>query len=270
MSNTIKKIEKDDIIFNSKIYQEDKLAFNYIEGAKTKESTQLFSDSKRVIICHKPEHNGVWIWTDNDAYNDKDLIINIAKTIKGLNIKKPEFFTKPEIAQIFSDIYALVSNDLDYHIRDEFSLGVYKYNGVDHIPDENSAVLLYNKKFSQNLVQFYSSLADEFHWEQGRAEKMCKDLSELDTYILLKDGDIISLCAIADADDEFSFVSSVATKKDYRNCGYGSLVTSFAAVETVKSGKKLMVYANKGNKAANNTFKKSGFVLVDEIHLIKS
>lgn len=270
MSDIIKKISSDDIVFESKGYIEDKLAFNYIEGARTIDSAELFSDSKRVVICHKPDHNGVWIWTANDVYDDKNLVIEIAKTIKDFHIEKPEFFTKPEIAQIFSDIYALVSNNLDYHIRDEFSLGVYKYNGIDHKVDENSAVLLYNKKYSQNLLDFYRSLSDEFSWESGRAEKMYEQISKLNTYMLLKNSEIISICAIAKANDEYSFISSVATKKNYRNCGYGSLVTSFASIETIKKGKKLMIYANKGNEAANKTFKKAGFILVDEIHLIKS
>lgn len=266
----IKRITNDDLIFQSNNYIEDKLAFSYIEGARLIKGTELFSDSKRVIICHKPQHTGVWIWTDNDAYNDKDLIIEIAKTIKDFNISKPEFFTKPEIAQIFSDIYALVSNDLDYHIKDEFSLGVYIFSGIDHTIDENSALLLYNKKYSKNLLEFYQDISDEFSWEQGRAEKMCEHLSQLDTYMLLKNGEIISICAVGNADNKHSFISSVATKKGYRNRGFGSLTASFASIETAKKDREIMVYANKGNKAANNTFKKAGFTLVDEIHLIKS
>ena len=266
----ITAITADNEIFSSEAYLNDKLTFNYIETSKQYENTQLYSDSKRVIICRKYNHQNVWIWTDNELPNDMDFVIEIAKVVKDFGIAKPDFFTKPNIAQAFSDMYAIVSNDLDYQIKDEFSLGAYKYVGSDVTVDDCLTVQKYHKKFFDTLLDFYNDLADEFCWENNRAKKMVELCEKSSTYVLLKNGDIISVCSISDKQGEFCSVRSVATKKSERNKGYGTLVTSFASASISKKGKIIMVYTNKGNKGASNTFKKAGYQLVGDIHLIKS
>ena len=266
----IKKVSADDIVFCSQNYIDDKLLFNYIEGAKNNNNAELYSDSKHVIICKKPQHNNVWIWTDDDSYNDAELVMEIAKTVCDFNLSKPQFFTKPNIAQIFSDMYALTSSDLDYQIKEEFSLGVYEYKGVTLDNNDDIKVQLYSKKLYNCLLSFYNEIAKEFSWENDRAEKLCKQCEDMNTYVLLKNSEILSLCSVSDNDGEYSSIRSVATKKEHRNKGYGSYVTNFAANNATKDNKKVMVYANKGNLSAAASLKKAGFSLSGEIHLIKS
>ncbi len=266
----INKISQNNEIFRLPAYLDDQPLFNYIEGAKTLSDSELYSDSSHVIICRKKDHKNVWIWTDNDSYDNVELVIEIAKTIRGFNITKPQFFTKTNIAQIFSDMYALVSADLDYHIKDEFSLGAYKYTISNSINNDDIAIVQYNKKHFGVLEDFYNELSEEFSWEDGTVAHMCKQCENLNTYLLFKNGEILSLCSVSDSEGEYSFIRSIATKKAHRNNGYGSIVVNFAALSTAKKGKELMVYVNKGNPSANATLKKSGFKLVGDIHLIKS
>lgn len=263
-------ITADNAIFSSDAYLNDKVTFNYIETSKQLNSTQLYSDGKYAVICRKDNHKNIWIWTNDEIQNDVDFIMEIAKTVKDFGITKPEFFTKPNIAQVFSDMYALVSNDLDYQIKDEFSLGAYKYVYSDTNTDDSITVQKYNKKHYDALLDFYKNLSDEFCWEADRAKNMVDLCEKISTFVLFKNGDIISVCAISDNQGKFCAVRSVATKQTERNKGYGTLVTSIASASLSKKDKTIMVYANKGNESAISTFKKSGFHLVGNIHLIKS
>lgn len=271
MSATITKIEANDNVFSNPEYINDRLTFNYIEGARQYSTTEFFSDSKNVIICKKKDNNSVWIWTDDDIYDDKDTIFAIANTIKSLNTPNLEFYVKPAIAQIFSDMYALTSGDLDYQVKSEFSLGAYKFSATKLKIDDSVTVQKYSKKNYSELYKFYSDLKDEFHWSDEKLNRMVNKYKKLNTFLLLKKGEVISVCVICDDDGDYSSVRSVATKGEERNKGYGTFVTNIASASSVKGGsEKIMLYANNANTSAISAFKKAGFKLIGNIHLIKS
>ena len=90
MSIVIEKIDRNDEVFSIEQYVNDRLSFNYIEGARNSHSTQFFSDKKHIIICKKENNNSVWIWTDDEVYNNQDAVIAIANVIKNFaNVIKP-------------------------------------------------------------------------------------------------------------------------------------------------------------------------------------
>ena len=270
MSTEITRVSANDDIFKHPDYLEDRLVFNYIDGARRYEETEFFSDKKHIIICRKKDNKSVWIWTDDTVYDDVDAVIQIAKTIRDFNTQGLEFFTKPELAQIFSDMYALISNDLDYQVKNEFSLGAYVFSPKISLSDEAVTVLKYTKKFNKELLNFYAELKDEFHWDDQKVEAMVRKFAASSTYLLLKNGQIVSVCVISVDDCDYSSIRSVATKISERNKGYGTLVTNISSTIHTKGNKKLMLYANDGNLSAVSTFKKAGFELVGKVHLIKS
>lgn len=267
----INKIDKNDRIFSSAQYIEDRLAFNYIEGAKKYDSTLFFSDQKHLIICKKENNNSVWIWTDDDICNDHDTIIAIANVIKDFDTENLQLFMKPNIAHMFSDVYALVSCDFDCRVKTELSLGVYKFTSKKLQCTEDVSVIKYNKKYSDELFEFYMSFKDEFHWDDEKLKNIVDKYKTLNTFLLVKNSEILSVCVLCDDDGDFSSVRSVVTKQEHRNKGYGALVANIACTNSEKNGKeKIMLYANNANLGAVNTFKKAGFVLSGEIFLIKS
>ncbi len=271
MNCDIQRIYPSDEVFSSPEFLKDKLLFNYIESARKYDSTLFYSDKKHVIICRKENNNSVWIWTDDEVCDDKDCAISIAQTIRNFDTANLEFYTKPTFAQLFSDMYALLSCDLDYQVKNEFSLGVYKYAGKVLELDKNITVHRYNKKLSHLLLQFYMDLKDEFNWSEEKVESNVSKYKKLDTFLLLKNGEVISVCVISDDITDSSSVRSVATKKEERNKGYGAMVTNFACINCRKKGEeKIMLYANNGNLSAVSTFKKAGFEQIGNIHLIKS
>ena len=270
MNPVIKEISADNEVFSTPEFIEDKYVFNYIESARKKTTTQFFSDQKNVIICHKKDHNSVWIWTNNNVCDNKELIIEIATTIGNLDITHSEFFTKPDFAQIFSDVYALVSCDLNYLVKSEFSLSCYIFNGEELRTNDETTVLKYTKKYSDALFAFYNELKDEFHWSDETVIKKVKKFSTLDTHLLLKNNKILSVCVISNDDNNSSSVRSIVTKKSVRNNGYGTIVLNAASKMSSNGNNHIMIYANKGNKSAIKTIIKAGFIRTGDVHLIKS
>ncbi len=271
MSIVIEKILSNDVVFSNEDYISDRVLFNYIEGARQYDSTQFYSDHKHVIICRKDNKNSVWIWTDNEVSNDKEAMVTIANIVKDFAIPNLQFFTKPEIAQIFSDMYALSICDFDYQVKSEYSLGAYKFTSKKLPQTDEVSVLKYNKKFSDELIDFYMSLKEEFRWDDEKVKRMCNKYATLNTYLLLKNGDIKSVCVVSDDDGDYSSIRSVATKIDERNKGYATMLTNIASQNCEKGGnEKIMLYANNANLSAVSTFKKAGYELVGNIHLIKS
>ena len=168
-------------------------------------------------------------------------------------------------------MYALVSCDLVYPVKSESSLGAYKFTSKKLKLNDEVSVLKYNKKYSDELYDFYNSLKEEFHWNEEKVRKMCDKYSALNTFLLLKNGDVKSVCVISDDDGDYSSIRSVATKTNERNKGYATMLTNIASQNSEKGGsEKLMLYANNANLSAISTFKKAGYELVGNIHLIKS
>ncbi|MBQ2971687.1 MAG: hypothetical protein IJE16_03935 [Ruminococcus sp.] len=270
MSAEIIKISANDDIFNTSQYLNDRLIFNYIEGARQNSSSEFYSDGKRVIIYRKKDCKSIWIWTDNDVQNDVEIVIAIARTVMGFGITGLEFFTKPNFAQTFSDMYALVSNDLDYQIKSEFSLGAYRFSG-NKLPDNDTvSVVRYNSEFDNALLNFYMELKDEFNWSEDKVNTMVEIYALLNTYLLLKNSEIMSVCVIKDDYDKFSSIRSVATKYSERNKGYATILTNISSTIHSKNGNSITLYTNDGNISAVTAFKKAGFELVGKVHLIKS
>ena len=271
MNILIEKIDRNDEVFSREQYIKDRLSFNYIEGARKYGTTQFFSDRKHIIICKKENNNSVWIWTDDEVCNDHDAVIAIANVIKTFSTPELEFFIKPDIASVFSDIYALISCELDCRIKEEFSLGVYKFSSKKLDIPEDLGVVKYNKKYSDELFEFYRSFQDDFHWSDEKLKKIVDKYKTLDTFFLFKNGELISVCVLCDDDGDYSSIRSVVTKREYRNKGYGTLITNIACQKSEKGGKeKIMLYANNSNKSAISAFRKAGFEHCSDVFLIKS
>lgn len=270
MSAEIIMISANDEVFHNPEYLSDRLVFNYIDGSRQSDKAEFYSDKKRVIICRKKGSKSVWIWTDDDVCNDVDAVINIAKAIREFDTAGLEFFTKPNLTQIFSDMYALISNDLDYQVKSEFSLGAYRFTG-NKLPESNAVtVLKYNKKFYDALLNFYMELKDEFHWSEEKVNATVKKYTSYNTYLLLKNSQLLSVCVIRNDSDELSSIRSVATKLSERNKGYATIVTNTSSVMHSKNGNSIMLYTNDGNISAVKAFKKAGYELIGKVNLIKS
>ena len=124
------KISGNDAIFKNPEYIADSIIFNAIESARNDESYELYSDHKNVIISTAKKGSRVWIWTSSMIKNDTSKLIDICRFLRDCNIPKVEIYVKQDVSGNLSDLYALASLDLDYVVKDEFSLAVFTQLGL--------------------------------------------------------------------------------------------------------------------------------------------
>lgn len=266
MSNyNFQKIDRTHPIFDSLKYTKDRLLFNYIEGARRFDDNELYTDGELAVICRKHNHSSVWIWTSINASDDVDLLIAIAEKITSFNIDQPEIFIRSEIAERFSDIFALVTKQLDYQPNDTYSLGAYVYKSNTY-QDTDAVVEKMTSENQREIIEsFYSDLQNEFRWNDEKKKHFINEYSIMEGYVLKINDQPVSVAIIDAGSGKTADIRSLATLKDYRNKGYATALTSFI----VKSGNgDIMVYSNKGNKAAAKVWQKVGFVPIGEITLI--
>ena len=128
MATKFDKILGTDEIFSTKEYISDSIVFNSIESARKDSSYNMYSDHKNVIILIAKSGHKVWLWTASSIKDDTAKLIDICRFLRDCNIPKAEIYLKQEVSGSFSDLYALTTLELDYVVKDEFSLGVFTYN----------------------------------------------------------------------------------------------------------------------------------------------
>ena len=121
----------------------------------------------------------------------------------------------------------------------------------------NLAVKIYNESFNKNTINIKLPLLGDL-----------LGLYENNNLI-----GIIQIDYINDIMDnkKYAIINNFCIKNEYRNKGYGALITNIACQKSEKGGKeKIMLYANNANKSAISAFKKAGFEHCGDVFLIKS
>ena len=92
-----KKIDRNNIIFNSTEFQKDKYKFNIIFKNLPSPELELYSDEENYIICRGSKKWPTWIWTKDNF--DKTKITEIEELIKLylLDNQKTKFTCKKEL-----------------------------------------------------------------------------------------------------------------------------------------------------------------------------
>ncbi len=276
MAMLLEKIQGDDVIFQSKEYNTDSLLFNAIESARFDSGFELFSDHKSVILMHMPGSPRVWIWTSSILKEDTNRLIDICRFLRDRQIPKAEIYLKYDIAPAFSDLYAIASSDINYVIKDELSLAVMTYERESlpvspQLPEEESIFLLDRDDAGQvEMVRsFYSSLKEEFHWQE-KFERKLKEYLEADMYVLVRNGKIIGNIVIGNRTDAFARVKSVAVRKEERRKGYGYQLSSFIVRQVRSQSLSPILYTHVGNVSAMKLWAKTGFKEKNRLCLLKT
>ena len=172
------KISGNDAIFKNPEYIADSIIFNAIESARNDESYELYSDHKNVIISTAKKGSRVWIWTSSMIKNDTSKLIDICRFLRDCNIPKVEIYVKQDVSGNLSDLYALASLDLDYVVKDEFSLAVFTQKKKDKADmpaltdgEEIIKINRENPEHKKLITEFYEQCKDEFRWNGGKFER---------------------------------------------------------------------------------------------------
>lgn len=271
------KISGSDEIFKNSEYIADSVIFNSIESARNEYNYNLYSDHKNVIISTSKTGHKVWIWTSSSIKDDTNKLIDICRFLRDCKIPKAEIYVKQDVSGNLSDLYALTTLEINYVVKDEFSLAVFTYSGekINEIngasPAENEKIILIDKdnpKHVALVTDFYKSLCDEFRWNEKFDRKLNEYLN-MEMYALIRNGKIIANAAIGSRTENFLRIKSVAVLSDERKKGYGYKITVFAINKIKERGLTPILYTHIGNRSAMALWAKSGFKENDKLYLLK-
>ena len=277
MATIFEKISGDDEIFNNKEYINDSLTFNAIESARKDGSYNIYSDHKNVVILTAKRGPKVWLWTSSAIKDDTNKLIDICRFLRDCKIPRAEIYLKQDVSSSFSDLYALTTLEINYIVKDEFSLAVYTYTGekVTDIPasetEKDEEIIKIDKNNPEHvrlITDFYSSLKEEFRWTDKFERKLAEYL-ENDIYALLKDGRIVADSVIGGTADKYLRIKSIAVLSDERKKGYGYMMCIHTVNEIIDRGFIPVLYTHIGNASAVALWGKSGFNIKDKLYLLK-
>lgn len=275
MATKFEQIAGNDEIFNNKEYQTDAIIFNSIESARTAPNCKIFSDHKNVIILFSNNSPRIWLWTSGTIKDDTNKLIDICRFLRDSNIPKAEIYLKEEVSTAFSDLYALTTLEINYSVKDEFSLAVYIYNKKDEaalpVLDEGEEIIHIDKNNEAHrklVVDFYEQLKEEFRWTD-KFERKVNEYLDMDFYALVKDGRMVANAVIGGKTEQYLRIKSVAVLKDERRKGFGFKMCLFALNKIREKGLTPILYTHVGNKSAVALWGKSGFTVKDKLYLLK-
>lgn len=271
MSTVFEKITGSDEIFNSKEYIADSLIFNTIESARKDPIHNLYSDHKNVIIHIAKNSPRVWLWTSSAIKDDTGKLIDICRFLRDCDIPQAEIYLKQEVAGNFSDLYALTTLEINYVVKDEFSLAVLTYTSQDKIKTDKNGIILINKDDAEHVrlvTDFYDSLKKEFRWE-GKFERKLNEYLGLEMYACIRDGKIVANSVIGGRTDDYLRIKSIAVRTDERRKGYGYEMCAYT-VDIIKDrGLTPVLYTHVGNEAAMALWNKTNFKIQNKLYLLK-
>lgn len=269
------KITGDDAIFRNPEYVSDSIIFNSIESARNEEGYELYSDHKNVIISTSVKGNRVWIWTSSAIKNDTAKLIDICRFLCECNIPKAEIYVKQDVSGNLSDLYALASLDLDYVVKDEFSLAVFTQKNKDKLEvpslDADEQIIRIDKNNANHVAMikaFYTQCKEEFRWNEKFDRKVEEYLS-MELYALVKNGEVVAVAAIGSKTEDYIRIKSVAVLKAERHKGFGTKMCTFASNVIKDRGLTPILYSHVGNSSAMALWNKTGFKMNDKLCLLK-
>ena len=276
MATKFEKIAGNDSIFNNKEYIADSIIFNSIESARSAFDCKIYSDHKNVIILFANNSPRIWLWTSDTIKDDTNKLIDICRFLRDSNVPKAEIYLKDEVAGTFSDLYALTTLEINYSVKDEFSLAVYTYNKKNQeieIPElEKDEKIIKvdkdNEAHKKLVTDFYMQLKDEFRWND-KFERKVNEYLQMEFYALVKDGRMIANAVIGGKTEQYLRIKSIAVLSDERCKGFGYKMCLFALNKIRERNLTPILYTHVGNKSAVALWGKSGFSVKEKLYLLK-
>ena len=277
MATVFEKISGDDKIFSNKEYVADSLMFNSIETARNDGNYDMYSDHRSVIILTEKNGHKVWLWTSTAIKEDTNKLIDICRFLRDCNIPRAEIYLKQDVSGTFSDLYALATLEINYVVKDEFSMAVYTFAGdkvsglseTDKSKGEEIILIDKNNEKHRSMVRkYFETLKDEFRWNE-KFERKIEEYLSTELYAYVKDGEMIANAALAGKTEHYIRIKSIAVREDMRRKGYGYRMVAFAVGCIRERGLTPVLYSHVGNESAVALWSKAGFKAKDKLYLLK-
>lgn len=251
-------ITKDNKIFQSTEFQQDKYKFDIIIKNLTSPTLELYSDETNYIICRGKPEKPVWIWTkDNFSHS----------CLKEIEEIMTQMITEPPATKFTckEELYNLLKNDLYPHLnQDYFEMGFLICHETKTpkccdgqlcvATEENKDLLA--KYWYYDLLESQATDAISLKESTDFVEKLLKETT---IYMWKNSNNHITTIAYYKVKNNQAKISNVYTHPEYRRKGYASNLIYQITNEILSKGYIPLLYTNYNYIPSNKTYVSIGY-----------
>ncbi len=254
----IKQIDKNNKIFLSKEFQDDKYKFYIILKNLSSDTLELYSDEENYIICRGRVDLPIWIWTKDNF--DKKIVNDIEKIINDMLIEgKTKLTCKKELYDL------LVQRKYDkLNLDDYFEMGFLichktkkpkECDGILDIPTINDIEVLtqyfYNADNEMDGV-------DNITFDEARVK--AKEYLESGKFYVLRnmDNKIVAMAGYNVVNDQAK-INAVYTPKEERRKGYAANLIYLMTNDILSKGLVPLLYTDYNYIPSNKAYINAGY-----------
>lgn len=251
-------ITKDNKMFQSTEFQQDKYKFHTIIKSLESPTLELYSDEINYIICRAKPEKPVWIWTkDNFNYS---CIREIEELMTEMLNEPPETkFTCKE------ELYHLLKKDLyPYLNTDYFEMGFLICHQTKQPKYCDGQLCTATEEHKELLARYWyydlleSQKTDAISLKES-TEYVERILKETTIYMWKNSNDDITTIAYYQVKDNQAKISNVYTHPEYRRQRYASNLIYQITNEILSKGYIPLLYTNYNYIPSNKTYMNVGY-----------
>lgn len=251
--------EWQENIINPAVLKGEEITYAVLLMIMNNKSRRVFTDHKRIIICHSWEGMPVWIWTADDVTNDE--LIKVAECLSD------EFSLSEGYTYNFSyELLEKLKSVDDEISRTKIKVNMFSYR-CDKVNDIEKKCDGKSRLADTSEIEELCKLVSEFEYEAAGKrpdEEQVKNsvLEKIEARTLYvwenEDGDIVSTTNIR-IGDGVDTLAMVYTKPEARRKGYCLNLVHDVTKTILDKGRLPILYTNADYEASNACYKKVGF-----------
>ncbi len=255
----LKKIDKDNKIFQSTEYLKDKTKFHVIAKNFSSSDLMLYSDEETYIICRGKIGWPTWIWTIDNFPGDK-----INELIEALEYylsdeEKDKFTCKKELyEQLISKGYAKINTDDYFEMGSLYCKEAKKPKECDGLISKplDSEKDLLTKYWYEDTLEMVG--VDAISLEQAKED--VEAMMESNNLYVWRNANnkIVSMVYYKVVDDE-ACLNHVYTPVEERGKGYAANLIYYLTDKLIKSGLIPLLYTDYNYAPSNKAYINAGY-----------
>lgn len=266
----LKLYEWQENIINPEILKSEEITYSVLIMIMNNKSRKVFTDHKRIIICHSWEGMPVWAWAVADATEDE-----LKRVAECLNAEFPlnEGYTYDISYELLDKLKEIDNNFLNTQIEvNMLSHCCDKVNDIDNLCDGRARVA--DEKDMDELCKLVSDFEYEATGKRPEEEQCIQRINDMVNAKTLyvwenAESEIVSTTNIR-IGDGIDTLALVYTKPEARRKGYCINLVHTVTKLILDKGRLPILYTNADYEASNACYKKVGYREVGSLCEVKN
>lgn len=255
----MKKITKDNKIFNSPEFQKDKYKFNIILKNLPSPTLELYSDEENYIICRGSTKWPTWIWTkdnfDKSKLSEIEQLINLYLT----EAERDKFTCKKDLYDL------LLSNNFDkINQEDYFEMGFLICYQTKQPKPCDGTLSIPTEEDRETLIEYWYADNQEMNGvEKITMEKAIEDVDGFltsGTFYVLRNprGKIVSMASYSIVGEQAK-LAHVYTPQEERGKGYAANLIYLMTNDLLNRNLVPLLYTDYNYIPSNKAYINAGY-----------